>query len=378
MKAYCFKSIKIKRMTFYPTDRRFVRKVFQSQIEKTPERIRLGNGFVDDFIFDGHLAADIPINALRVIFNIIAIISSEQFRPEDRPQQLSLFDEEFETENNVFASMKIKNSKISPSGSSRQVIDAYEYLAKFKMGWYVSLNSKGKEIKTFGGLISTPSYDQRGYTSFLISSYWLKKLMVIPEYNYVLYHLVYNIRNNKHIIFAIWLAKLPQTGTSLKLSTLNKKFGLSYRTANDLCFKFLKPVRSNLDQYNSLSFHFKYKGDMIFIIPYPTKEYVSEKKMDGNPTHTDITRRLRYFRKRYGLQQDDMLQFSYQYRNILQTRELIERAFSEFIRTNRLKGKRSAHFQGRIFLMEIQENIIRLYRETKIGKLMPNGYPVIL
>lgn len=365
-------------MTFYPTDRRLVRKVFQSQIEKTPERIRLGNGFVDDFIFDGHLAADIPINALRVIFNIIAIISSEQFRPEDRPQQLSLFDEEFETENNVFASMKIKNSKISPSGSSRQVIDAYEYLAKFKMGWYVSLNSKGKEIKTFGGLISTPSYDQRGYTSFLISSYWLKKLMVIPEYNYVLYHLVYNIRNNKHIIFAIWLAKLPQTGTSLKLSTLNKKFGLSYRTANDLCFKFLKAVRSNLDQYNSLSFHFKYKGDMIFIIPYTTNEAVSQKKMDGNPTHTDITRRLRYFRKRYGLQQDDMLQFSYQYRNIFQTRELIERAFSEFIRTNRLKGKRSAHFQGRIFLMEIQDNIIRLYRETKIGKLMPNGYPVIL
>ena len=36
-------------------------------------------------------------------------------------------DEEFETENNIFASIKIRNNKISPSGSTKQVIDAYEY-----------------------------------------------------------------------------------------------------------------------------------------------------------------------------------------------------------------------------------------------------------
>lgn len=110
---------------------KIIRKEFRN--ENLQERIRLGNHFVDDFIFEYQMAADIPINALRVIFNIISIISSEQFRSEDRPKQLSLFDEEFETENNVFASMKIRNSKISPSGSTKQVIDAYEFLAKFKM-----------------------------------------------------------------------------------------------------------------------------------------------------------------------------------------------------------------------------------------------------
>ena len=188
-------------MSLSEKDLRHVRKKFEDKGEKVPDKIRLGNHFVDDFIFDDQQAADIPINALRVIFNIVAIIGNEQFRPEDRPKQLSLFDEEFETENNIFASIKIRNSKISPSGSTKQVVDAYEFLAKFKMGWYKSLNSKGKEIKTFGGLISTPTYDQRGFTTFLISSYWLKKLLVIPKYNYVLYHLVYNIRNNKHIIF---------------------------------------------------------------------------------------------------------------------------------------------------------------------------------
>jgi len=365
-------------MAFQEKDLRLIRKEFEDKTENNPERIRLGNHFVDDFIFEDHEAADIPINALRVIFNIISIISNEQFRPEDRPKQLSLFDDEFETENNIFASMKIRNNKISPSGSTKQVVDAYEFLAKFKMSWYRSFNSKGKEIKTFGGLISTPSYDLRGYTSFLISSYWLKKLMVIPEYNYVLYNLVYNIRNNKHIIFAIWLSKLPANGTAVKLSTLNKKFGVNYKTANDLCFKFLKPARLSLDQYNNLSFTYRYKGDSIFIFPYYTKIKTDINLCSKNAGSHEITRRLRYFSKRYALQENDMAQFTYQYKNIVQTRELIEKAFREFIRSNRSRGIKSTSFQGKAFLNEIQDIIIRFYRDSRMGKLLPNGYPVIV
>lgn len=368
---------------------RFIRKEFENKSETIPERIRLGNQFVDDFIFEDNEAADIPINALRVIFNIISIISNEQFRPEDRPKQLSLFDEEFETENNVFASIKIKNNKISPSGSTKQVIDAYEFLTKFKMSWYKSVNSKGKEIKTFGGLISTPSYDQRGYTTFLISSFWLKKLMVIPEYNYVLYNLVYNIRNNKHIIFAIWLSKIPQNGTVVKLSTLNKKFGLNYKTANDFCFKFLKPVRINLNKFNTLSFNYKYKKDSILIIPYNTKAISdhnlsanSREQLKSSEAYLDqskkITRRLNYFRKRYGLKENEMIQFVHQYKNIPQIRELIEKAFKEFIKINRLKGIKSTEFEGKVFLNQIQELIIKVYQNTKMGELLPNGYPIII
>ena len=359
-------------------DVRFVRKIFEDKDERIPERIRLGNHFVDDFIFEDQEAADIPINALRVIFNIISIISSEQFRPEDRPKQLSLFDEEFETENNIFASIKIRNSKISPSGSTKQVVEAYEFLARFKMGWYKSVNSKGKEIKTFGGLISTPTYDQRGYTSFLISSYWLKKLMIIPEYNYILYNLVYNIRNNKHIIFAIWLSKLPEDGTMIKLSSLNKKFGLNYKTANDFCFKFLKTAKVNFNRYNTLSFNYHYKGDSIFIRPYFTNVVDGTEMPEHEAGKSKIAKRLYYFRKRYGLEEREMLQFSYQYKTIPQTRQLIEKAFGEFIRMNRLKGTKSTNYQGTAFLNKIQELILQLYRETKMGEILPNGYPVIL
>ena len=100
-------------MNFSEKDFKIIRKNFES--EKILDRIRLGNNFVDDFLFEEQQFADIPINALRVIFNIVSIISNEQFRPEDRPRQLTLFDEEFETENNIFVSMKIRNSKISPS-----------------------------------------------------------------------------------------------------------------------------------------------------------------------------------------------------------------------------------------------------------------------
>lgn len=357
---------------------RIIRKEFDNKSERTPDKIRLGNHFVDDFIFEDHEAADIPINALRVIFNIISIISNEQFRPEDRPKQLSLFDEEFETDNNIFASIKIRNNKISPSGSTKQVVDAYEFLAKFKMSWYKSVNRKGKEIKTFGGLISTPSYDKRGYTTILISSYWLKKLIVIPEYNYVLYNLVYNIRNNKHIIFAIWLSKLPEKGTVVKLASLNRKFGVNYKTANDICFKFLKPARLSLDQYNNLSFHYRYKGDSIIIVPYQTKMISDIDLSLNNREPLEITRRLRYFRKRYDLQEQEMVQFSYQYRNIPQTRELIEKAFKEFVRNTRLKGFKSTDYKGKAFLNEIQENMVFMYRNTKMGTLLPNGYPVII
>jgi hypothetical protein len=357
---------------------RLIRKNFENTTDNVQDRIRIGNRFVDDFIFDDHQAADIPINALRVIFNIISQISNEQFRPEDRPKQLSLFDEAFETDNNIFAAMKIRNSRISPSGSTKQVIEAYEFLAKFKMGWYRSVNSNGKEIRTFGGLISTPSYDQRGFTSFLISGYWLKKLMVIPEYNYVLYNLVYNIRNNKHIIFAIWLSKLPETGTSLKLSTFNNKFGLNYRSANDFCFKFLKPAKSSLDQFNNLSFHYHYRSDSIYIQPVRLSENPENKTVHQQKNNNRMTRRLWYFKNRYRLTEQQMTQLSYQYIHIIQTRELIEKAFKRFIKDNRHQKIRSTEYTGPDFLNKLQEYVILVYRETKMGELLPNGYPIII
>ena len=75
-------------------EKRIFRRSYKN-LTKT-EIIRLGNSFVDDFLFEDNKAVDIPINALRTIFNIAADLRNEQLRPQDRPMQLSLFEEEFE------------------------------------------------------------------------------------------------------------------------------------------------------------------------------------------------------------------------------------------------------------------------------------------
>jgi len=75
-------------------EKRIVRKSYKNLTQT--EIIRLGNSFVDDFLFEDNKAVDIPINALRTIFNIAADLRNEQLRPQDRPMQLSLFEEEFE------------------------------------------------------------------------------------------------------------------------------------------------------------------------------------------------------------------------------------------------------------------------------------------
>ena len=74
-------------------EKRIVRKSYKNLTQT--EIIRLGNSFVDDFLFEDNKAVDIPINALRAIFNIAADLRNEQLRPRDRPMQLSLFEVEF-------------------------------------------------------------------------------------------------------------------------------------------------------------------------------------------------------------------------------------------------------------------------------------------
>ena len=54
------------------TENKIVRKNFEN--ERVLDRIRFGNNFVDDFLVEGQQMAEIPLNALRVIFNIINII----------------------------------------------------------------------------------------------------------------------------------------------------------------------------------------------------------------------------------------------------------------------------------------------------------------
>lgn len=86
-------------------EKRIVRKSYKNLTQT--EIIRLGNSSVDDFLFEDNKAVDIPINALRAIFNIAADLRNEQLRPQDRPMQLSLFEEEFEPLKTVLKKEKL-------------------------------------------------------------------------------------------------------------------------------------------------------------------------------------------------------------------------------------------------------------------------------
>ncbi len=350
---------------------RIIRRHFEREEESM--WILLSNKFVNDFLFEDDRMVDIPITALRIIANIISTISGKQFQPENSPRQLSLFEEEFETENNVFAQIKIKNIKISPSRSHRQIIDAYEFLAKYKMGWYSSVNSQGKPIKTFGGLITAPSYDQRGYTTFLVSSFWLKKLLMIPEYNRILFDLVYELKNNRHVIFAIWLNRIPLEGTTINLRTLNSRFGLNYTKAGDFCSKFLRPLKHNLDKISDISFNFNFKGDKIYIKPY--KKGVENSRFLTVQKESKKDYRLSYYKNRFKLSNEAYLTLKEVYKD---SSSLVDTSYSEFVKDKRKAKIPTTLYTGKNFLQELQIFIVKKYRETKAGKVFPDGYPKLL
>lgn len=332
--------------------------------------IRISNDFVDNFLFEEKKFADIPITALRILANIISIVRDEQFRPEDRPTQLSLFEEYFETEHNTFARIKIRNTAISPSRSYKQIAEAYEFLTKFRMQWYSSTNSQGRLIKTYGGLISNATKDERGYTVFLISSFWLKKLIVLPQYNRIMFDLAYHLTNNKHVIFAIWITRIPEDGTLLKLETFNKKFGLDYKNAGDFCSKFLRPIKKSLDLFNDLSFNYQYTHDRIKIIPY--KKDV--KRNLALKHETRITYRLYYLKKRFKLDDNQLCRL----KKVFETdAKLIETSYRDFVKTNRDRKLKCTFFTGEIFLLELQTFIIKNYKESKAAEKFPDAFPII-
>ena len=100
-----------------------------------------------------------------------------------------MFEQDFaSSEFSTFSEMRIKNSLITRD--SELLKKAYEFLESYKKGRYKFTTSDGKNVEAYGGLITQLFYLESGYTSFLISSYWMKRLLQIDNYNKTLYKLV--------------------------------------------------------------------------------------------------------------------------------------------------------------------------------------------
>lgn len=342
--------------------------------------VSFGHDFIDKFFFDENgKASEMPMNALRIIVNIASALRSEQFQPKFAPTQLRLFEEEFETENNTFASMKLKNSSIMVNRNVDDLQKAFEFLTQFKLGWYESLNKEGKKVTTYGGLITAPTYSESGYTTFLISSYWLKYLVNIPFFNKTLYSLFYNFSNNKQIIFCLWLDRLPEDGTIIKLETINEKFGLNYSCAKDLCRWFLKPIKTKLDTFNVNSFNYSIAKDKISIKKYISKQ-IYENKFPVKPATVEESKRnykIKYFKDRHLLTKEQCAIFNLIYKNRLKDVENITNGYKLFLSNCRTQKKKATDFTGKNFLDTLQECIRLEYLKTTAGTLNKNAYPRI-
>ena len=331
--------------------------------------IRFGNEFVDEFL-SGKEATKITINALKIIFNIISQLRNDQFQAKNQPRQLSLFEEEFSTHINSYARVKIRNSLITRD--SNLLKKAYEFLDIYKKGWYKLTTSEGREIKSYGGLVSSIVFEEKGYTTFLISNYWTKRLIQIDNYNKTLYNLVYNVRSNKHILFYFWLNKLPMEGTQIRLNTLNEYFDLEYSEAKDLCSKFLKSIRDNLNKYSHKSFNYNYLGDVITVKPYLT-QYVVEEATQKETTKEDIKKeyKLRYFKDRHLLTDTELAPLAYIYQKSPKDIKIISLAYEQFILYCRENKESATSYTGERFLEILQEKIEMEYSKTREAKHIP-------
>lgn len=336
--------------------------------------LRFGNDFVDEFFLDGK-STEIPINALRVVFNIVSTLRNEQFQGDKQPQQLKLFEDEFTSEHNIYAKMSIRNSLIT---SNTEVLKkTYDYLELFKRGWYKFKASDGRTISALGGLISNVFHEENGYTSFLISSYWVKKLIAIPEYNKTLYNLVYKVRSNKHILFWFWLSKVSDEGTKVKRETLNKIFKVNYSNSKDLCGKFLKPIRENLNKYNYKSFNYSIDGEIIHIKPYLIKTIESEGLKEKTVVGVENSYKLRYFKDRHQLSSEQMKGIEYIYKNRSIDKEILNQAYKSFVENCRRIKKKATDYTGVEFLEAYQEFIRQDFHKTSTGQKYPDTYPRI-
>lgn len=347
-------------------------KVFDKELPNA-DIIRFGNNFVDEF-FLGNGATKLTINTIKIIFNIISQLRNEQFQSKSNPEQLSLFENEFSTHFNSYAQIKIKNSLITRDTNSLK--KAYELLENYKKGWYKVITSDGREIQSYGGIVSNIFYETKGYTTFLISNYWVKKLILIENYNKTLYNLVYNVRSNKHILFYFWLLRLPEEGTKVKLDTLNNYFNLEYSTAKELCSSFLKPIKDNLNKYSHKSFNYSYLANTIKILPFATKN-IDDKAIAKEETKKEIERdyKIKYIKERHQLTNKQIEPLNYICKKDKTAFNIVQKAYQSFVSLN--KGKTTS-FIGEEFLITFQKNINEEYQKNSIAKYLPKCYIKIL
>lgn len=338
------------------------------------EIIRFSNEFTKEFFVSstGEME-NVPMDAIRIIFKIASDLRNSQFQNKNETQ-LELFDTVFLNEHNTFATFVINLNDISLNKNTNRVKKALEFLVDFKRDWYTVTNKEGKKVKSYGGLISTPSY-MKGMTSFMVPVYWLNKLSYINQYNQTFFNLAFNVSNNKHIFFFFWIVTLPDEGTTVNFQTINNKFKLNYSSAKELCKGFLKNVKRSLDKEANISFNYSYKQDRIHIINYIVN--VEKIKAPVLKKSVSISQRTHYWKRRHQLSEVHITTLKFVLKNDNASMNLLNNAYEILKKQCKTSGRKTTEVIGEEFMNLFQMTIIEAYKDTKMYQITKNGYPKI-
>lgn len=316
-----------------------------------------------------------PITSFRILFKILSDISFDQFQDKQRAQ-LNLFEDQFLTKNNTYSRFTFKMSDIDPNRNYTNVKKGLDFLEELNKGWYKAKNSRGKMVSSKGGVISNPNISE-GEITFLVSAYWMNKLIKIPSYNVAFLDTAWKLTKSRHILFYLWLLEVPDTGTQVNFDRFQKVYEYNYDKVSEFNRSFLKPMKTKFDKYSNVSFNYSAKKNKINIVPYYTKHVnlnISKETIDKQK----VTQKLHYWKVRHKLSTEDI--------NTLKALiNLDEATFGLFLNSykNLVKKCREdkipvSKYTGRKFISIFQNEIKITYEEGLAwSKIIPNGYPVI-
>lgn len=329
---------------------------------KKPDTIYISNEFRDIFLTPSNNPEilDIPIITYRIIFKIIADLrkntfSTKKMTPRNK-MQLSLFDEEMRTEHNTYTPFVYKIVELDSNRNTSNIKKALEFLESYQRAWYKQTNSSGKIINSLGGLISQPNFSD-GKISFLVSSYWMEKLVQLNHFNETLYSTLMSLKEPRHLLFYLWILRLGEDGTRIHFETITKGYNLNYKSARDLYINFLVPLKKKLNKISGLSFGAGVDGNYINIVKVPLIQVqnLEEKTI----TSLMIRQKTKYFRERHNLD-DETLERFIVYISVKDNFDAITEAYKEFVKQCRLDKIKASEFTSHDFKKAFQNLLLDL------------------